>query len=130
MRSRALLLSLALLAGCATTSTGASQQPVSAAVAAPAQPAGPVRLLAAAGQRNAPSQAEIERAFGAPDITRREGAGAALTYRLDSCALLLLFAANERNEMRLTEAHPSARRAGEAAPSLETCAAEAAARRS
>ncbi len=68
--------------------------------------------------------------FGAPDITRREGAGAALTYRLESCALLLLFAADEHNQMRLTEVHPSARRSGEPAPSLETCAAEVAARRS
>lgn len=53
----------------------------------------------------------------------------ALTYRLQSCALLLVFTADDRNVMRLAQAHPSARRGGEAAPSLEQCAAEAAARR-
>lgn len=71
---------------------------------------------------------EIERTLGAADISRREGAGAALTYRLDSCALLLLFAADARNAMRLQEASASARRTGPA-PSLEQCAAEVAARR-
>jgi hypothetical protein len=87
-------------------------------------------MLRAAGSADAPSQAEIERSFGRADIVRQEGGGAALTYRLESCALLLLFAADSRNAMRLAEAHPSARRAGEATPSLDQCAAEAAARRS
>jgi hypothetical protein len=87
-------------------------------------------MLRAAGGADAPTRAEVERAFGDADIVRQEGAGAALTYRLESCALMLLFAADARNAMRLTEAHPSARRAGEAAPSLDQCAAEAAARRS
>jgi hypothetical protein len=85
-------------------------------------------LLAAAGRANAPTQAEIERAFGPADIARRDGAGAALTYRLDHCALFLVFAADERNAMRLREANPGARRGGEAAPGLEQCADEAAAR--
>jgi hypothetical protein len=83
----------------------------------------------AAGRADAPSRAEIERAFGAPDIVRQDGAGATLTYRLDTCALLLVFSADARNQLRLAEAHPSARRAGEQAPNLETCAAEIDARR-
>lgn len=87
-------------------------------------------MLRAAGGADAPTQAEIERAFGRADIARQDGAGAALTYRLESCALLLLFSADGRNALRLTEAHASARRTGEAAPSLEQCAAEAGARRS
>jgi hypothetical protein len=86
-------------------------------------------LLSAAGRADAPTQAEIERAMGAADVARQDGAGAALTYRLESCALLLLFAADARNAMRLAEAHPSARQAGAPAPSLETCSAEASARR-
>lgn len=69
--------------------------------------------------------------FGAADIVRREGAGTALTYRYDTCALLMLFAADGHNTMRLQEAHPSARHGTGAAPSLDQCAAEAAvARRS
>jgi hypothetical protein len=87
-------------------------------------------MLASAGRADAPNRASVERAFGAADIVRQDGAGAALTYRLDSCALLLLFTADARNEMRLVEAHASARRAGGQAPDLQQCAAEVAARRS
>ena len=87
-------------------------------------------MLAAAGRADAPTQSDIERAFGPADITRHDGAGAALTYRLEHCALLLLFTADQRHAMRLAEANPSARRAGLAAPTLEQCASEADARRS
>jgi hypothetical protein len=86
-------------------------------------------MLRSAGGSDAPTQADVERVFGRADIVRQEGAGAALTYRLENCALMLLFAADARNTMRLTEAHPSARRAGQVAPSLDQCAAEIAARR-
>lgn len=86
-------------------------------------------MLAAAGRADAPTQAEIQRVLGNADITRQDGAGLALTYRLENCALLLLFTADARNAMRLAEAHPSARNGG-AAPTLEQCAAEASARRS
>lgn len=72
----------------------------------------------------------LRRELGDPDIVRQEGAGAAWTYRLETCALLLLFSADARNEMRLAEVNPSARQASAAAPSLEQCAAEASARRS
>jgi len=86
-------------------------------------------MLRQAGGGSAPTQADVERALGPADIARQDGAGAALTYRLDSCGLLLLFTADARNTMRLAEAHPSARRAGDSAPSLDQCAAEAIARR-
>jgi hypothetical protein len=86
-------------------------------------------VLRAAGSANAPTRQDVERLFGAADITRQEGAGAALTYRYEQCALLLLFAADSRNAMRLVEAHSSARLSGVAAPSLDQCATEAAARR-
>lgn len=82
-------------------------------------------MLATAGRDNAATQADVVRLLGAPDIERRDGAGVALTYRLENCALLLLFAADDRNAMRLAEAHPSARRPSEPAPSLAACATEA-----
>jgi hypothetical protein len=66
--------------------------------------------------------------MGPADIARQDGAGVALTYRLDHCALLLVFGADARNEMRLADVHPSARNAGDAAPSIDQCAAEATAR--
>jgi hypothetical protein len=66
--------------------------------------------------------------MGQPDIARQDGAGAALTYRLENCALLLLFVSDSENNLRLAEAHPSPRRTGVSAPSLEQCAAEATSR--
>jgi hypothetical protein len=85
-------------------------------------------LLAAAGRANAPTQTDIEHAMGPADITRHDGAGVALTYRLDTCALFLAFGANPQNEMRLSDAHASAMQAGSASPSMDQCAAEATAR--
>ncbi|MBL8530943.1 MAG: hypothetical protein JNK94_04340 [Hyphomonadaceae bacterium] len=126
MRSLLLCGALATLAACATAAPSAPTP--TAAAAAPAAPSRLAQMLAAAGRANAPVQQEVERSLGRPDVVRRDGAGAALTYRMETCALLLLFAADARNEMRLAEAHPSARRAGEAAPSLDQCAAEAATR--
>ncbi|GAM97249.1 hypothetical protein U91I_00874 [alpha proteobacterium U9-1i] len=70
----------------------------------------------------------MERLMGAPDLVRQEGAGAAVTYRYQDCALLLLFTADGRNTMRLAEAAPGPRRAGASAPTLDQCAAEADAR--
>jgi len=87
------------------------------------------QLLRSAGREDAATLQAIERALGAPDLRRQEGAGAALTYRLaNNCALLLVFAADARNTLRLTEATPGARAPAEARPSLEQCAAAAAAR--
>ncbi|HJS80737.1 MAG TPA: hypothetical protein VJ748_08950 [Vitreimonas sp.] len=130
MRFALISAALLALASCASTTPSVSTPEASAPAQAPSYSSLAAQLLASAGRADAPSRAELDRAFGAPDIERREGAGVALTYRLESCALLLLMTADARNEMRLAEAHASARRAGEAAPSLEQCAAEASQRRS
>lgn len=128
MRFTLLLAALVALAACATPATpSAASDPAPSQAAAPA-PSRAVQLLNAAGRANAPTQAEIEGVLGHADIVRQDGAGAALTYRLEHCALLLLFEADERNALRLTEAHPGARRAGETVPNLDQCAAEAASR--
>jgi hypothetical protein len=127
------LSAAALLAACATAAPP-EQAAAPSAPAPAAAPAPPIsraaRLLAAAGRPDAPTRSEIERVLGPADIVRQEGAGAALTYRLDNCALLLLFAADGRSVMRLAQASAGARHAGAAAPSLDQCAAEASARRS
>jgi hypothetical protein len=129
---RLVLVSAALLAlsACATAAPSAPANAPTTPAAAPAASSRAAQLLASAGRADAATRSDLERALGEPDIERREGAGVALTYRLQSCALLLLLTADSRNEMRLAEAHASARQAGAAAPSLEQCAAEAAARRS
>src|SRR5262245_28082755 len=125
MRFLAFLTATALLAACASTAPSAPTAPSSTTSTAPAASSSrTAQLLERAGRDNAPSQSDVERVLGAADITRRDGAGAALTYRLPNCALLLLFSADGRNTMRLTQANPGPRRAGEATPSLQQCAAE------
>jgi hypothetical protein len=128
MRVLVSFAALLTLAACASApaAPAASSTP-SAAVATP-QSSRAAQLLSRAGGASAPTQAEIERVFGPADIARQDGAGAALTYRFQTCGLLLLFRADARNDMRLAEAHPSPRSGGGAAPSLEQCAAEAPAR--
>jgi hypothetical protein len=130
MRFISLFAGALLLTACATATPSAPSSngapPTAPSATSSSQHA---RLLHAAGSSDAPSVQEIERAFGEADIVRRDGAGAALTYRFENCALLLLFAADGRNTMRLAEAHPSARHGAGAAPSLDQCAAEAAAAR-
>lgn len=126
---RIVMISLALALAACATAPAAAPQPSRPQTEAPApQASRAAQLLAAAGRADAPTQAEVQRLIGAPDIVRRDGVGASLTYRLETCALLLLFTADARNEMRLAQAHPSARQAGRPAPSLEQCAAEATAR--
>jgi len=129
MRFMASLTALALLTACATASPSAPSAPSAPPVASAGETSRAVQLLQSAGSPTAPSQADIERTFGTADIVRRDGAGAALTYRLPTCALLLVFSADNRNTMRLAQAHVGARRAGETSPSLAQCASEAAARR-
>lgn len=129
MRIQILAAAIAFLSACATTPPGATPIAASQATTSSAAPSRALQLLRAAGGAEAPTQEEVERTLGAPDIARRDGAGAALTYRLESCALLLLFSADHQQAMRLAAAHPSARQ-GQQAPSLEQCAAEASARRS
>lgn len=118
------------LAACA--STPATAPPTDAAPAAPAPSRAAERiaaLLRGAGGESAATIEAMERALGAPDIRRAEGAGASLTYRYDDCALLLVFAADARGAMRLSAVNPGPRRLEEARPTLEQCAASAAARR-
>lgn len=120
-------VALLALAACATT----APPPAPVSTVSQGQAAAPsraLRLLENAGGARAPTQAEVERLLGAPDIARQDGAGAVLTYRYQQCALLLLFTADAQNALRLAQAHPGPRVTGAPAPSLAQCAAEADAR--
>ncbi len=127
MRFHALLY-LALACGCTTPTLVAAPVAQTAAIPAASAPSRPppalALLRAASHDANAPTREEVVRMLGEPAISRQDGAGAALTYRLQTCALLLLFEADAQNAHRLTLVHTSARRAGDPAPSLEQCAAE------
>lgn len=125
-------LFLLSIVGCATTPPVATlpTQPVETSAASPVSRPSPALALlrAASHEASAPTREEVVRILGEPAIMRQDGAGAALTYRTPTCALLLLFEADAQNAHRLTLVHINARRAGVPAPSLEQCAAETPAR--
>lgn len=131
MRILAATLAAFLLTACASTPAN-TPAPSAAPMPPPAASSSnrAMQMLSLAGRANAPTRSDIERAFGAADIARQDGAGLALTYRLNTCALLLIFTADAHNAMRLADVHPSARQPGQAAPALDQCAAEAEAHRS
>lgn len=125
MRFSGFFIALAV-AACATAPIPEAPPGQETPVVASSPPRSPAALLLAdAGGANAPSEEEIRSALGEPAIARRDGAGAALTYRFEQCGLLLLFERDSQNTQRLAEAHPSARRAGASAPSLDACTPDA-----
>jgi hypothetical protein len=132
------LCAAALLAAACASSPAASI-PSSAAKSAKARPGArpapppaamvrlpdgePAALLARVGQPDALSPLQAAELLGPPDVYRRDGVGALLTWRLESCALVLGFV-----DDRLAHVSPDARIPGAPAPSLNQCVAEARAR--
>lgn len=112
------------LAACAS-----APQPQPRLASAPAEaarsaaPSAVETLLQRAGRADAPSVEAVERALGAADLRREDGAGTLLTYRRPGCALLLVF-----SEGRLAEANAGPERLGAARPTLGQCAAALSAR--
>jgi hypothetical protein len=124
LRFASLVLAAALSA-CATAPPGAapiasaSHRPAAASRAA----SDPATALLRAGTASAMTIADARALFGAPDVERRDGAGALLVWTLPTCALTLGFAND-----RLQTVTPGPRRTGDPAPSLQTCTTEARAR--
>ena len=87
------------------------------------------QLMAAAGRPDAPGPEALIAALGAPDVDRREGAGAMLAWRLPGCALALGFATDGAGRLRLRVAQADPPTLGGAAPTLAQCASQAQARR-
>lgn len=67
--------------------------------------------------------------FGTADVERVDGAGAILTYRTPSCALVLVFAADRAGDLRLGAFDAAPRDQRAIRPALEACVTEALARR-
>ena len=120
------------LAACATAPSAPATTTAPAASPAPGgSDTAFARLLRRAGEADAPTLEAEERRLGEADIARREGAGAMLTYRAESCALVLIFAGAQGrpNALRLAETLARAREAGAPAPQLDACLAAIEARR-
>lgn len=121
------LAAAALLTGCATVSppplAPANLPPVSTLRGLPAPP-----LALNAGAPDAIALDAALAAFGPADVDRREGRGAILTWRLERCALILVFAADATGRLRAQAAEAGPRRAGAPSASLEECVAAAQAR--
>lgn len=123
-----------LIAACASASTApvrdglrdGARAPVNRTAAAPviALPADPIAALSRFGQADSLTTRQAAALLGPPDVDRRDGVGALLTWRLPSCALVLGFAND-----RLVSADPAPPRAGDARPTAAQCLSEARARR-
>ena len=123
-----LLIAALALAGCAATRTspaaGAVSPPVAPRSAAIVLPTDPVADLSRFAQADSLTPLQASALLGPPDIDRRDGIGALLTWRLQSCALVLGFAND-----RLVSTDIAARQQGAATPTAAQCITEAQARR-
>lgn len=119
LKMRPCLIALGLAAaGCATTPAPvAGAKAPSRAERANAPPA----FLAV--DLNGRTVAEIDKALGAPDLTRIEGAGEFRRYALAQCALLVILYPDEKGERRVTRLDVGALVSGDKAPGLDDCLA-------
>lgn len=123
------LLMMIAVGACCACAPGVQGAAVTRPQAAPGFVGDGALALAKAGQADAPTYEQALGLFGAPDVSRREGQGGLLSYRLPGCALALAFAMDGAGALRLAavEAGPPTPR--DAQPSLAQCAAQASARR-
>lgn len=84
--------------------------------------------MAAAGRPDAPGPDALVAALGKPDVDRREGVGAMLSWRLPDCALALGFADDGQGRLRLRIVQADAPKPGAAIPTPAQCAEQARAR--
>jgi hypothetical protein len=133
MRYPALAVAL-FLAGCASApannAAAGSRLPRSHGVKlTDADRANPANALRRAGATDAMTPEGAHTLFGTGDVERVDGAGAMLTYRMPTCALALVFAADGAGDLRLGAVEAAARDQRSPRPSLEQCVTEALARR-
>lgn len=116
-----------LLAACASSGpvpiSSATSGPRVQGRSAPSARLDVANALASAGAANAITTAQARTLFGAPDVERRDGAGAMMVWTTPVCAFTLGFAND-----RLKVVEPGPRRTGDRAPSVAECLAELRAR--
>jgi hypothetical protein len=130
---RVALLPLLLLAGCASTTpasapTGPRFPRSHGVTLTEGDRADPVNALRRAGAPDAMTPEGARALFGRADIERLDGAGAMLTYRTTTCAIVLVFAADGAGDLRLGAAEAAARDQRAPTPPLAQCVSEARAR--
>ncbi len=106
---------LSLAAACATTPESAEAPPAPAP-----QPAAPVYVLAdILGAR----AASVDDMFGAPALTRKEGAGEYRRYALTTCTLILILYPDETGVSKVAHVDATATHSEGEKPDLEACLA-------
>jgi hypothetical protein len=93
-----------------------------------ADKADPMAALRRAGAGDAMTPEGARSLFGRADVERLDGAGALLTYRTPTCALVLLFAADRAGDLRLGATEAAARDQRAPTPPFDQCVSEALAR--
>jgi hypothetical protein len=132
---RILFLALLVLSGCASAPgprpgrTVTPQFPRSHGVTLTAgDKADPIGALRRVGAGDAMTPEGARSLFGRADVERADGAGAMLTYRTASCALVLVFAADRSGDLRLGATDVAARDQRAPTPPFDQCVSEALAR--
>jgi hypothetical protein len=95
----------------------------------PADRADPIGALRRAGAGDAMTPDGARDLFGPAQIERRDGAGAILTWRTQTCAIVLAFGADRAGALRLGAADIAGRDQHAPNPPPEQCVREALARR-
>lgn len=120
MKSPALVSLFALAAaasGCATTAATPDGAPISGVKKAPSEPQFRAAELAKM------SAADLDKALGAPALTRVEGTGEFRRYMLAECALMVILYPDDQGERRVARLDAGALVSGAAAPDLDACLA-------
>jgi len=115
MRRISALAAISLSAACATTAPAGSP-----GAAINAEPGDPAYLAADIAGK---TSHEIDKALGAPDLVRVEGAGEFRRYALAECALIVLLYPDDAGVKRARHLDAGALKSGEEKPDLDVCLA-------
>lgn len=126
MRIQAALALALFAAACASGGPSVTPRATGLSAADRSDPLGALRRIGA-GDSITPEGAKA--LFGQPDVERRDGAGALLTWRTPTCALALAFAADRAGVLRLGAADIAGRDQHAPSPPLDLCVREASAGR-
>ncbi len=108
------------LGACAATGGGAP----SGGLAKPAVASAPAAPVFVRSDVLAQTPASLDRTFGAPALTRREGAGEFRRYELAGCNLIVILYPDNKNSLSAQHADATAKQSDAPKPDLDQCLAE------